>query len=70
MVKVKILDNSDDRLSRFDVGAVVDMLPKLAQRWSERGKVTLAIDEDKPTQRKRRGPRKKREPDQPSDSGG
>jgi hypothetical protein len=68
VVKVRILDNSDDRLSRYDVGSVVDMLPKLAARWSVRGKVSLASDDDDKPQRKRRAPRKKRTTDQPSDS--
>lgn len=68
MVKVLIVDNSDDRLARYDVGSVVDMLPKLAARWSERGKVSLNID-DKPPQRKRRAARKKRKPNELGDSG-
>ena len=69
MVKVKILDNSDDRLSRFDVGAIVDMLPHLAARWSVRGKVSLDTDAPTPSKGKRRAPRKKRKPVESGDSG-
>lgn len=42
-MKVVIKDNSDDRLSRFAVGAVVDMRDAQAERWLKRKAVALPV---------------------------
>lgn len=58
-MQVKILKNDDDRLADYEVGAVVDMVDHLAERWSVRGKVEIVTKAEKPqakrvTQRKRK----------------